>query len=197
MIKEELLKKYGAVYKQLEKGQLLFYEGDTPVFYYQIVDGTIKMNNYNEEGQETIQGIFTANQSFGEPAILGDFPFPANAEALDNSTLICLEKHQFYQLLQEQPEISIELLQILSRRLRFKAILSKEVKGFAAEHRIMTLLEYLKKESGTKGAYCVSMTRQTIANLTGLRVETVIRTIKSLAGQERLVLKARKIYLEE
>lgn len=195
MIDEGLLKTYGAVNKHLAKGQFLFNEGDTPVFYYQIQEGQVKMNNYNEDGQETIQGLFGAGQSFGEPAVLGDFVFPANAEAIEDTQLICLEKHRFLELLREHPEVSLQLLQILSKRLRFKAILSKEVKGHEAEHRILELLSYLKKEAGVADEYCVNITRQTIANLTGLRVETVIRTIKQLEKTNRITIKARKIYL--
>lgn len=78
IIDETILREYGAVEKYLTKGETLFTEGDTPVFYYQVLSGTMKMNNYNENGNETIQAIFTKGQSFGEPAILGRFPFPAN-----------------------------------------------------------------------------------------------------------------------
>jgi len=195
MIDETLLRSYGAVNKHLTKGQFLFNEGDMPVFYYQICNGQVKMNNYNEDGQETIQGLFGAGQSFGEPAVLGDFAFPANAEAIEDTQLICLEKYRFLDLLKEHPEISLSLLKILSKRLRFKAILSKEIKGHEAAHRIMELLQYLKKEAGETDEYCVNITRQTIANLTGLRVETVIRTIKGLAKNDQITLRARKIYL--
>ncbi|MGB1217549.1 MAG: Crp/Fnr family transcriptional regulator [Saprospiraceae bacterium] len=195
MIKEDLLLKYGAVHKTLTKGEVLFCEGDEAFFFYQLVSGRLKMNNFNDEGQETIQGIFNAGESFGEPAILGHFPFPAGAESLEKTELICLEKSRFLQLLKEHPEISIHLLETLSKRLRFKAILSKEVKGHQAEHQILTLLELLKKEAKTEGEYQIEITRQTIANLTGLRVETVIRAIKKLEGKGVIKIIARKLYI--
>jgi len=195
MIKEYFLIEYGAVKKRLKKGEMLFQEGEQAVFYYQILSGVVKMNNYNDDGQETIQGLFKTGDSFGEPAILGDFPFPANAVMVEDAHLICLEKSRFFRLLEDHVHISISLLGTLSRRLRFKAILSKEVKGFEAEHRIMTLLEYLKKNAGKKGEYTIDMTRQTIANLTGLRVETVIRALKKLQKEKKIKIKNRKLYL--
>ena len=195
MIKEHLLVEYGAVEKRLKKGEMLFQEGEQAIFYYQVQSGIVKMNNYNDDGQETIQGLFKAGDSFGEPAILGDFVFPANAVMVEDSQLICLEKSLFFRLLKDRTEISINLLKTLSRRLRFKAILSKEVKGFEAEHRIMALLEYLKKNANVEGEYCIDMTRQTIANLTGLRVETVIRSLKKLQKEEKIEIKNRKLYL--
>jgi len=195
MIDINLLIKYGAVRKNLDKGSLLFQEDDNAVFHYQVESGVVKMNNYDEQGNETIQGIFKSGQSFGEPAILGNFPYPANAEAVEKSSLIKLEKNRFLQLLKDRPEVSIQLLSILSKRLRFKAILSKEIKSYDAEHRIMTLLNIMKGNDGGKELTHIDLTRQTIANLTGLRVETVIRAIKKLEEQQKLQIIKRKIFL--
>lgn len=195
MIDEKILKDYGAVEKRLAKGKTLFLEGEVPVFYYQVLSGTMKMNNYNRNGNETIQAIFTKGQSFGEPAILGDFPFPANAEAVENTHLICLEKDRFIEMLRAHTDICIELLRGISKRLQFKAMIAKEMSGHEAEHRILTLLKYLKSNAKTDGEFRVDITRQTIASLVGLRVETVIRTIGELKRKEEIKVQNRKIYL--
>lgn len=195
MIPISLLKKYGAVEKAITKGQVLFGEGDKAVFYYQILEGRVKMNNYNEDGKEMIQGIFTAGQSFGEPAIFGNFPFPAFAEAIEDTRLICLNHHQLILLLKENFEVHLNMLAVLSKRLRYKAILSKEIKGHDAAHRIMTLLLYLKEEAGVTTSYKVNITRQTIADMTGLRVETVIRAIKILERSGKVQIKNRHLFI--
>ncbi len=195
MINETILRESGAVEKRLVKGETLFTEGEMPVYYYQVLWGSIKMNNYNEKGNETIQAIFKKGQSFGEPAILGEFPFPANAEAVENTCLLCLEKNRFIEMLCEYPTLCIELLRIISKRLQYKAMIVKEIGGHEAEHRILTLLTYLKLNAGTKGKFRVDMTRQTIASLVGLRVETVIRAIGELKKKGKIDIINRKIYL--
>lgn len=194
MIPEGLLHQYGASVKRLKKGQMLFFEGDDPVFHYQVKSGSIKMFNYGEEEQEVLQGIFGPGQSFGEPALLGRFPYPACAQAIENSEVYRLSHDIFEKLLAENAAISLALLKTLSNRLRFKTMLSKEIKGYHAAHRILTLIDYMKKESKTPGLYEVKITRQTIADLTGLRVETVIRTIQDLKKTGELVAKGRKIF---
>jgi len=73
-------------------------------------------------------------------------------------------------------------------------MIANELSGHAPEHRILTLLDFLKKESGVKGKHKVKLTRQKIADLTGLRVETVIRTINVLVAQKKLMKTERKIY---
>ena len=80
MIEPQLLEQYGAVHRQYARGEMIVQQGAEAVFYYQVLEGAVKMNNYTEDGQEIIQGIFKAGESFGEPAIFGDFP----CEALHN-----------------------------------------------------------------------------------------------------------------
>ncbi|MCB0628447.1 MAG: Crp/Fnr family transcriptional regulator [Lewinella sp.] len=195
MVEEKTLRAYGAVEKYLAKGETLFLEGEMPVFYYQVLSGAMKMNNYNEKGNETIQAIFQPGQSFGEPAILGGFPFPANAEAIEDTRLICLEKNRFIEMLRAQPAICIELLRVISRRLQFKAMIAKEIGGHEAEHRILTLLHYLKAKAEAKGEFRIDITRQTIASLVGLRTETVIRAIKEMKKKGAIKVHNRKMYL--
>ena len=62
MITISLLEEYGGIIKNFKNGELIFEEGNQPTHYYQIISGEIKMNNYNDEGKEFIQGIFYKNQ---------------------------------------------------------------------------------------------------------------------------------------
>ena len=58
MIPEKLLESYKARQKKYLKGELIFQEGSLPANYYQILEGEVKMCNFNNEGREFIQGIF-------------------------------------------------------------------------------------------------------------------------------------------
>ncbi len=64
------------------------------------------------------------------------------------------------------------------------------------ESKVEGILNYLKLNSDYKSQYSyeVPLTRQQIANLTGLRVETVIRTVKKLENRKKIVIRNRKIY---
>ena len=155
------------------------------------------MSSYSENGQEFIQGIFKSGQSFGEPAIFGDFPYPNNAIATENSEIARLPKDVFYELLQEHFEIHQKFTSLFSNRLRYKAILLKEISSYCPDHVIMTLLKYLRDNSDIKdkAQFYIPFTRQQIADMTGLRVETVIRTVKKLQKEGKLEIKQHKIYL--
>ena len=197
MISEDLLKQYGATLKSFSKGEALFLAQEEAYFYYQVQSGSVKMNNYNRDGKEFIQGIFTNGESFGEPPLFSDFPYPANAEAMEDSVLWRLGKNYFLKLLEENPAVHIKFTRILSNRLHYKAVMVSEISNESAEHRILALIDYLKSKTTHELApfqYEVEMTRQQIADLTGMRVETVIRTIKKLEKEGKIEIKNRKVF---
>ncbi len=198
MIEKEILLKYEAIEIQLSKNELLFEKGDKAKYYYQIISGEIKMFNLNEDGKEFIQGIFSKNRSFGEPPLFSsDELYVANAIALENTLLIRLEKSSFINLLKENPEVHLQFTQTLADRLHFKSIMAAEISNNDPESRIITLIDYLKYKIykiPVPFEYEVELTRQQIADLTGLRVETVIRSIKELEKKGQVRIISRKVY---
>lgn len=58
VIDENILISAGAETRHYSPSETIFFEGDIPNYYYQIIKGEIKLNNYNEEGKEFIQNIF-------------------------------------------------------------------------------------------------------------------------------------------
>lgn len=197
MIEENLLLDFGAKRLSYSKGDQLFREGETAVNFYQITSGEIKMNNYNSDGKEFIQGIFSIGQSFGEPPLLANVKYPANAEAISDAEVLQLHKDHFLDLLASNPKVHLKITQTLAKRLFYKAIMVSEISSQEPEHRILRILDYLKKyvhKKEGKFTFKVDLTRQQVADLTGLRVETVIRATKSLEKKGELQIKQRKVY---
>ena len=196
MIPTEILVKYGAEFVSTDKNEFIFKQGELAKFYYQVYSGSIKMNNYNDNGREFIQGIFYENQSFGEPPLFENCEYPANAVTLEKSTLLKISKSYFFQLLEEHPKITINITRSIAKRLRYKAIMAAEISSEEASHRILTLLKYVKESLIHKNEICeISLTRQQIGDLTGLRVETVIRTLKQLEKNKKVKIINKKIWM--
>jgi CRP-like cAMP-binding protein len=197
MIEPEMIRQYGGQEVKLEKDAVLFHEGDTALNYFQIVSGSIKMANYSYDGQEFIQGIFEDNESFGEPPLFADFKYPSDAIAIRDTVLMKLRKEAFFKLLKENFEIHLKFTQIFSRRLKYKSMILREISSYAPDHRVLTLINYFKAQSGTPKSekFQVPYTRQQIADMTGLRVETVIRTVSRLKDEGKISVIKHKIYL--
>ncbi|RRO13916.1 Crp/Fnr family transcriptional regulator [Flavobacteriaceae bacterium 14752] len=197
MIDVNLLEQYNAEILELDKGDIIFDYGSKAQFYFQVKSGEVKMNNFNRDGKEFIQGIFYAGQSFGEPPLFADVNYPAGAETITEAEVYRLPKSNFFELLKTYPEAHFKISEVLASRLYYKAIMASEISSQEPEHRIIRLLDYTKKhiyKLQPDEHFEVDFTRQQIADLTGLRVETVIRACKSLEKKEEIEIKSRKIY---
>lgn len=196
MINENILISFGALEIELEKGNFLFHENERATNFFQVKKGKIKMFNINSEGKMFVQGFFEAGQSFGEPPLFDNSNYPACTVAEEDTIIFKLSKSKFFQLLKEYPEIHLEITKMLASRLLYKSMLLKEISSFKPEHRIISLLDYIKKTEGipAEEKFEISLTRQYIADLTGLRVETVIRSVKQLEKEGSIILRNHKIY---
>ncbi|MCX7550334.1 Crp/Fnr family transcriptional regulator [Xanthomarina sp. F2636L] len=195
MIPSNILETYNPILKTFSKGEIVFNETEIPKYYYQLKSGKIKMFNLTEDGKEFTQGFFDKNTSFGEPPLFGSFAYPASAMCLTDCEVYILKKNVFLNLLKAQPDIHLKFTKLLCNRMLYKAKIMKELSIHPPEHRILTLLHHLKDSAKTEDLFEVKLTRKQISDLTGLRVETVIRTIKHLEKTKKLILKQRKVFI--
>lgn len=195
MFASKTLERYHAKLVSLKKDQMLFQEGDQASDYMQVESGSVKMFIVSSEGQEFIQGIFTAGESFGEPALIGKFPYPGSVVALEPTKIWKLPADYFFQMLKENFELHVKMDQVLCQRLRYKSMVLSEISSHEPDHRILTLLKHYKSKTApaSNARVMIPYTRQQLADMSGLRVETVIRAVKKMEKEKRLVLEGHKI----
>ncbi len=175
---------------------MLFHEGDEANFFYQVEEGVVKMVTYSLDGKEFILGLFYQGDSFGEPPLFCDFPYPGTATTLIDSKLLRIPKDRFLDLLKDHFEIHVELDRILCERLKYKSMILSEISFYDPEHRINSLLGYLKSKAPvSEQPFQVPLTRQQLADMSGMRVETVIRTIKRMEETGKLQIQDHKIMI--
>lgn len=199
MIAAELLLEYGAKQVRFKKDDIIFDEGDRANYYYQLIEGNVKMINISTDGRHFIQGLFGGGESFGEPALLGDFLYPSTAVALCQCSLWRLSKDQFLKLLKDHFEIHLMLDIVLCERIKQKSKILSDISFYEPEQRILNFIEQLKRKfpdslSGNNH-FIVPLTRQQVADMTGMRVETVIRTVKRMEEEQKLSIVDGKIHI--
>ncbi len=187
----------GAVYKKIAPKEIIFTEGVKGYHYYQLVSGSIRWVNIDEDGKEYIQYLIEPGECFGDLPLIDDLPYAATAIADSESIIIKLNKGHFLQLLKENAEIHFTYTKMLVKRLRYKFLLTKALAYLYPEDRLIALLNYLKAEKKHICPKCakLKLTRQQLASMTGLRVETVIRSAKVLHEKGFFNIERGKIYL--
>ena len=195
MIPVDTLLAWGAAYKKVAAEETIFREGSDGHFYYQLISGSVRWINITDDGREFIQNMIEPGESFGELPLFDDSTYAASAIANKDSIVLRLHKNAFRQLLKEDPDLHFAFSKLMAQRMRFKFLLLKELAS-DPEHRISTLFSYFKASNKfiCKNCNRLELTRQQIADMTGLRVETVIRTIKNLQHKGALVINRGKVY---
>ncbi|MEO1670237.1 MAG: cyclic nucleotide-binding domain-containing protein [Cyanobacteria bacterium J06631_2] len=103
--------------KQVLAGETIYTEGSWGGQLYIIAAGKVQIiKELNGASQEIKQ--LTRGQYFGEISLFDEAPRWDGAIALEDSTLLCLEKKRFISLISQRPHIILELCRFLSLRLR-------------------------------------------------------------------------------
>jgi len=191
----DLLFSWGAVAKKYKKNEVIFNEDEVAHFYYQIINGSVRMFNSNDEGKEFTQGIFCIGESFGEPPLFINQLYPSKAVCIQDSTIMKLSKDKFLKIIDEYVLIQKSFLILLANKIHAKSNTSKEIINQKPEFRILAFLNSHKRKSECNGQkVLIPYTRQEIANFTGLRVETVIRVFSKMHENKKVEIINHKIF---
>lgn len=198
MIDLDLLLAWGGAYKKARAGEIIFQEGQSCIFYYQLLSGNIKWVNINNEGKECVHAIAGPGEPVGELPLFDNQPYAANAIAESECLLIRLNKISFMQLLKENVDLHFAFTKMLSKRIRYSFSLLNSYFTHHPHDRVATLINSLKKENRNidHNTGQLMLTRKQIADMTGLRIETVIRTIRSMHEKGDLTICKGKVFCE-
>ncbi len=193
-IDTDLLIAWGGVAKKFRKGEYIFHEGGDARFYYQIIEGSVKVFNTNYEGRELTQAEFISGNSFGEPALFIEEHYPSSAVTTCDSVIIKLSKEVFLQILAENPSMQKNIITRFAQQIYNKTVSSRDIINTSPALRIFSFLTAYKKKVLKEGEIIeIPYTRQQIANFTGLRVETVIRALAKMKTMNVVYIIKRKL----
>ena len=167
----------------IRKGQTIFEEGNEGSGFYVVLSGRVKVFKLSPDGKEQILHIFGAGEPFGEAAVFAGEKFPANAEALEESRVFFFPRLAFVELIGQNPSLALNMLAVLSRRLRKLASLVEDLSLKEVPGRLAAYLLYLSevKKGGVEVQLDVS--KNQLASLLGTIPETLSRILAKLSRE--------------
>ncbi len=187
--------------KDLQRGRLLFMEGDPGEAVYILCRGLIKLYKVNEEGKEQILHYVHEGGIFAEVVLFDGGPYPATAETVENSLVGVLSNKDMEKLVLSHGQLALKLLRIMSRRLRAAQMAIRDLGLQGAEHRLARLLLRLAERHGEDTAKGIKLstwiTRQEIASIIGTTRETVARILSRFQKEGDLVIDKGEIFLKD
>ena len=104
--------------EECEDGSVLFRAGDAGDSMYLIEAGKVQINMHSADGEDLILAVLGPGDFFGEMALLDEKPRSANATVVEASRLAVLSRQHFLSFLSTSPDVAVEMLTALARRLR-------------------------------------------------------------------------------
>lgn len=182
-----------AVEKNYSRGESIFFEGDDGHGFYMVAEGKVKIFKLSFSGKEQILHIFGGGEIFGEVPVFNGTPFPATAETLAKTSLIYFPRKRFIELITQYPSISLNMLAILSLRLRRFTTQIENLSLKEVPERLAGYLLYLMEEQGKDEQVSLDISKGQLASLLGTIPETLSRIFAKMGEEGLIAVKGRDI----
>ncbi len=188
-----------AVIKKFLKNETILHEEDTNEFLYMILSGSVKVVQTTQDGKEMVLAMHRSRDFFGEMSLLDGKTVPATVVAMEDSLVAIMSKKDFYSVLFSQKALLEAVLRILCSRLResWEKVRLLTFKDTAL--RIKALFLILSGEYGEEGdeglTLRITLTHQSIADMTGLARETVTRMLDKWQREGEITILKDKFIL--
>jgi CRP-like cAMP-binding protein len=181
-----------------KKGQVIFYEGNHAMGLFCLFDGKVKLSKLGNDGKDQIVRFSKSGDIMGYRSLLSNEPYHATATAMEDSYICMVSKENFLAVVEENPKLSLKLIQLLSKDLKTAEQHLIDVAQKTVKERISESLLVLKSTFGLAAdnkTLNISLTRSEIADMAGTTTESAIRTLAQLCEEGVILLEGRSIVI--
>ncbi|MFO8112645.1 MAG: Crp/Fnr family transcriptional regulator [Desulfosalsimonadaceae bacterium] len=186
-----------AAEKQTASGEMIFFEGDPADGFCMVADGMVKIYKLSPGGKEQILHMFGPGEPFGEVPVFSGGVFPANAEAVKNSTILFFPRKRFVDLIIEKPHVALNMLAILSKRLRHFTVQVENLSLKEVPARLAGYFLLLSEEQKSTRTVTLNISKGQLAGFLGTIPETLSRMLRKMSDQGLIEVEGRKIRLKD
>ncbi len=160
--------------RHLDRGELLFAQGDPAHELFVVADGRIAISTRASDGRESMVAVLEARGLFGELGLFDDEPRSAEARALTDSEVLSVAYDTLRAALEDRPEALWAIVRLLAQRLRATdEALADAVFLDVPARTAKRLLEL----AGDADEFQLPMTQEDLAGLVGASRERVNKAI--------------------
>ena len=183
-----------AVYKKYPAQEIVIGETDSIKSFYVVLTGRMKLYKSSPEGKEQTIQLLEPGDPFGLCTAFATDAFPVNAMTLDESAVVLIPGQLMETVAMQEPRLLLNIIQILSRRLRdsmalIESLALKEIPGRLASFLLHSLLQ--AKESPEQLE--LAITQRELAKILGATPEALSRALRKLADDGILQASGRTI----
>jgi len=171
--------------RSLPRGTVVFARGEPGTGLMGVLAGAVKISVPSANGREIVLGIMREGDIFGEIALIDGRPHTTNATALTDCDLTVIEFRDFLQFLRSQPNLAIQIIEILCTRLRRRTEQVQDRTFLNLPTRLAkTLLQLTADvERSSVSAAKLTVTQREISQIIGRSRQSTNQQLRSWAKQ--------------
>jgi CRP-like cAMP-binding protein len=194
--KEELLiiSEAKTTYK-INKGEVLFNEGEHIDGLYCLKNGLIKIAKLGENGKDHIVKLLSKGEIVGQRSLINDEATNLNAVAIEESEMCFIPKNQVLNLIKTNFNFTLEIMKSICKDLKIADDHLVEMAQKTVKQRLATTLIYFEDKFGIDydGFLKVVISREELAGLVGTATESCIRLLSELKKNKLIEMSGKKI----
>jgi CRP/FNR family transcriptional regulator len=179
--------------RECEKGDMLFGEGKEGLGFYVVAGGQVKVFKMSFDGREQILHILGPGDPVGEVPVFAGTTYPANAQALTKASLFFFPRKKLIELYRESPSLAMNMLAVLSRRLREFTVLIENLSLKEIPQRLATYLVHQQSLKPVSARVKLSVTKGVLSNILGTSQETLSRVLGKMSQEGLIEVQGKEI----
>jgi CRP/FNR family cyclic AMP-dependent transcriptional regulator len=191
----------GVSKRRLQRGELLFAEGDACKGLYLVASGKIRIFKLSAAGREQVLALEGPGSSFAELPVFDGGNYPAAASASEDSELVFISRRDFQNFCREHPDVALKVIAVVGSRLRRLVGIIEELSFTTVRQRLIALILQLAEADGTpsKDGIRLELTKshQDFAAELGTVRELISRNLSRLQAEGFLEVEGRKLVVKD
>ena len=176
-----------------KKDTIIYREDNHSNYIYLVISGAIKCYKIDEQGKELVTALYREDDLFGYTSFTNNQPHKETATAIENTEVVGISTLEFNKILDNNPKVAIELIQLLSNDLMvIKNQLLEMAYGSVNKKTATTILKFAEKIN-RKPQDPINISRSDLASVAGIATETLIRTLTNFKKQGIIEADGRNI----
>ncbi|ASP40297.1 transcriptional regulator FNR [Bacterioplanes sanyensis] len=186
--------------RPIQKGQLLFQQGEEFQSVYAVRTGALKTYTLASNGEEQITGFHLASELIGL-AGYDNGEYPLTAKALETTTVCEIPLTQLESLADDLPDLRRQLMRNMGTEIRHDQSMMLLLSKKNAEERVASFLLDIAQRYARRGFsashFRLPMSRVDISNYLGLAVETISRVFTRFQKNGLIETQGKEVILQD
>ncbi|HYH15216.1 MAG TPA: response regulator [Flavisolibacter sp.] len=173
-----------SIYK---KKQMVYFEGNRPLYLFYVQTGKVKTFKTNEDGKELITGLYNTGEFFGYVSMFEGVAYRETAQVIEEAELMLIPRSEFESLIYNNTEVAKRFIKQLSHALAEKEKQLLNIAYNSLRKKVADALVLMKEKLGktkSDGFPLIQLSRENMAAVAGTATESFIRTLTEFKNEK-------------